>query len=257
MRQQIPNFFTVCNLVSGIFATYFIITGGNNFIYSIMTGHEYLPGEALNNFELGIYLIFIGGLFDFFDGFIARLLKTESKIGKQLDSFSDFISFGVSPGFLIFYLILFTSMEIDPPSEMPILLLAYSAIMIPVFSAIRLAKFNLNEIQKNTFQGMPVPASAFFIASLYFAIEVTLLDSSTILTILFSSIVILSYLMISPLKVFSLKFKNYKWENNKIRYLFLITSLLLFLKFYFASITIIVLLHLFLSLMNNILKNEV
>ena len=242
IKKHIPNFLTCCNLICGCIGIVMAFDG---------------------RLEWAAYLIFIACVFDFFDGFAARLLHVASPIGKELDSMADMVSFGLLPGIIIFEM---TNVEymvsecFSNNSENGFQgIYSYAWILIPVFSALRLAKFNIDERQSSSFIGLPTPANAVFIASLPLIIIST--SNTHIMQLvankntLIAMTVILSYLLVSPIALFALKFKNFSWNENKIRYIFLISSLLLFIVFKFIAIPIIIILYIILSLLeNNIFK---
>jgi len=215
IRKNIPNFITSLALVSGSIAV-FLANEGN------LTG--------------AVIFIFTAAIFDFLDGFTARLLKAYSELGKQLDSLADMISFGLAPGAIILSIqktvVLgenapLSNLDISSPDIIYIL----SAFLIPVFAAIRLAKFNIDERQTTSFIGLPTPAGAIIIASLaliYRHGEMEILNS-----FLFNPVIILiitlivSFLMVSELPMFSLKFSNLSWQDNKVRIVFAVLTVLL------------------------------
>ena len=184
--------------------------------------------------------IWIGAVFDFFDGFSARWLKQYSDIGKQLDSLADIITFGVLPSSMLF-------VYLQHQTEHP--LLPFIAFLITVFSALRLAKFNIDERQTDEFIGLPTPASAIFISSLplvesyHSAVFNAISNEYALLTV----IVLLCILMVSELPMLSLKFKGWGWNNNKLRFLFIITSVVFLMTFQTFGIPIIIILYVFLS----------
>lgn len=189
LKQHIPNAITCCNLISGCFSIMFSFTG--------------LPVMAA-------VMIFAAGLFDFLDGFTARLLKAHSPIGGDLDSLSDVVSFGVAPGFIMYHL-------------MGGLWFGCFAFLLPVFAAVRLAKFNIDERQTTSFIGLPTPPMAIFMASLPLAFwQLDMLDRQVLNPYLCLGIVILfSVLMVCNRPFFSFKMKNLKWKENKLRWIFL------------------------------------
>jgi CDP-diacylglycerol---serine O-phosphatidyltransferase len=238
----IPNLITILNLVTGTIAIVFALEGDLGF-----------AGIA----------ILIAGLFDFFDGLSARLLKAYSDTGKELDSLADVVSFGVAPGMIAFMLM----RNALPGMNLPLAdisisfwkwLLLFSPFIIPAFSALRLAKFNLDERQTVNFFGMPTPANAILWAS--FGIissftkypEVPLLlftVQNLLVTVIFTSI-----LLVSELPMFSLKMDGHSFYSNWYRYLFLFVSalLLIFLKLY--GLPVIILLYIALSVSFYLLK---
>ena len=213
--------------------------------------------------------------FDFSDGLLARALKVNSEIGKQLDSLADMVSFGVVPGVLMYMLLeicfirLFCtrySMSINEALAIAVESrnnsgISYLAFLIPVLSAIRLAKFNLDTRQTNSFIGLPTPANTIFISSL----ALILSRDSTPQTIkeiilhpyfLITLSVISSFLLIAPLPLFALKFKNFSWADNKVRYIFLALAATLLIIFRFAGIPLIIVLYIVLSIINNIISRS-
>lgn len=235
IKNHIPNFITLLNLLSGCIAIVFIFD---------------------NQLAVASYLIGLSAIFDFLDGFLARLLKAESPIGKDLDSLADVVSFGLIPGLILFKLIEYSSgisINIGFISVVP-----FIAFLIPLFSALRLAKFNNDERQTDVFFGLPTPANALLIASF----PLILTQQSTLVGINFLSIqslflstiflvvitILLSYLLIAEIQLLSLKFKNFTWKENKVRYIFLGTSCFLLLLFFYLAIPVIIILYILLSL---------
>jgi CDP-diacylglycerol--serine O-phosphatidyltransferase len=188
------------------------------------------------------YFIWAACFFDFLDGFAARLLKVSSPIGKQLDSLADLVSFGVLPAMAMFQ-------WIDANAEsgwMP-----YIAIIIAVFSALRLAKFNIDENQSDSFIGVPTPANALFITSLVFLPETirVVIFSAPVLIII---TVVFSFLMVSPINLIALKFKNFKWSGNEVRFTFLALSVFLLVFLQAGAIPFIILSYIAISLVSGV-----
>jgi CDP-diacylglycerol--serine O-phosphatidyltransferase len=243
IKKNIPNAITCCNLFCGCLSIIKIFEG---------------------DLILGSYLIGLSILFDFFDGFFARLLKVSSSIGKDLDSLADMVTFGLAPALIMFKLIGASCVlqlnsylvEINPIDH-PVFLPQYLALIITIFSAIRLAKFNNDSRQFNSFIGLPTPANAIIICSLPLISEFQpnlILINSTIhsLNFLICFSLLSSYLLVAEIPMFALKFKNFKWRDNKLRFVFLIMSLLFILVFKFLAIPIIVIIYILLSIVNNI-----
>jgi len=226
MKKYIPNLLTCCNAFVGALSVVFALRG-------------FLETDAL--------LILCAAFFDFFDGFAARLFKVESKIGIDLDSLADVISFGLAPAAILFMWMDFCFIEMPPELHFfPLSLLPYFAFIIVPFSAYRLAKFNNDERQHFEFYGLATPANAFFIAFLPFAAgRLPFLDNFWVLLCL---TLIFSILLISEIPMFSLKFSNYKFKNNWVRYSFLFLSAILLIAFQLAAFPIIILLYIFISL---------
>lgn len=197
---------------------------------------------------LAAYFVFIGALFDFVDGFAARILNAQSIIGKDLDSLADMVSFGVVPGMLVYYIL-----NIATENE----LIPYIGILIPVFSGIRLAKFNNDERQSVDFYGLPTPANALFFVSLpliilfdtiglkYYVLNTSLLVSCTL---------VFCFLMVSDIRLFSLKIKSFNLKDNLWVILLIIGANILFYTLFFSAIPFIVILYIVLSIIKNTLK---
>lgn len=182
-------------------------------------------------------------VFDFLDGFVARLLKVHSAIGKELDSLADMVTFGFLPSIFIYQMLL----PLSGNDWIP-----YIAFSIAIFSALRLAKFNVDERQQSTFIGLPTPANALFISSLYFVfIEFPSLE---IEPIIIGVTLIFSFLMVSPLELFALKFKNFGFKGNEIRYVFLFISLALIVVLHLLALPAIIVIYLLLSFLKKVLK---
>ena len=201
MKKHIPNTITCCNLISGCVATVFALFGDP---------------------ELALLFIILGAVFDFFDGMTARLLGVSSPIGKELDSLADDITFGVAPASILFWFLGI----IDYPSFLEgwhnvIPFLAY---IIAAFSALRLAKFNLDTRQTTSFIGLPTPANALFWGSLIVGFGQQMMSSYYTLPLLLVGIVVSSWLLIAEIPMFALKFKLWGFRGNEIKYSFVIFS---------------------------------
>lgn len=213
IRKHIPNFITCLNIASGSLAVLFAVKG---------------------DLTLAVILIFAAALFDFLDGMAARLLHAYSAIGKELDSLADVISFGLAPGMILMGLqeYAFFGNPLSVPNFATLSLwemsCIFSSLLIPVASALRLAKFNIDTRQSDSFIGLPTPANAILIAAL--ALIRLNGESGTFSTALFQPVVLLiitlvmSFLLVSEIKMFSLKFTNLTWKENKIRFIFLAIS---------------------------------
>jgi len=215
MIRHIPNFLTCCNLLCGCFGVVFVLEGRT------------VPAA---------YFVWVAGLFDFMDGFAARLLKVSSPIGKELDSLADMVSFGLLPSLVMYKMMVVAG----TPSYLP-----YVAFSIAAFSALRLAIFNLDERQSDSFRGLPTPANALLLTALPLLPSIALLKDYRVLTFI---IILSSYLLVSGIELFALKFKNFSWADNKIRFTFLGLSVLLLITLQLAAIPVIILLYIGLSL---------
>ncbi|HIT40380.1 MAG TPA: CDP-diacylglycerol--serine O-phosphatidyltransferase [Candidatus Caccoplasma intestinavium] len=195
LSSYIPNIITCCNLTAGSLAVIMALRG---------------------TFEQAAIFILIAAVCDFLDGLSARLLHAYSDMGKELDSLSDLISFGLAPGLMVYALL--NDYLLLPYGNLEYL--AYIALLIPVAGGIRLAKFNVDDRQTTSFIGLPIPANALFWIGVCFA---DTRDWHPV--IILALIVLFSYLMVSNLPMFSLKASNLSWSNNKLRYILIITSL--------------------------------
>lgn len=195
LSSYIPNIITCCNLTAGSLAVIMALRG---------------------TFEQAAIFILIAAVCDFLDGLSARLLHAYSDMGKELDSLSDLISFGLAPGLMVYALL--NDYLLLPYGNLEYL--AYIALLIPVAGGIRLAKFNVDNRQTTSFIGLPIPANALFWIGVCFA---DTRDWHPV--IILALIVLFSYLMVSNLPMFSLKASNLSWSNNKLRYILIITSL--------------------------------
>ncbi len=226
MRKHIPNLITGLNAASGAMAVFMALYG---------------------RIEWAACFIIAGMVFDFFDGMVARLLHVKSEMGKELDSLADVITFGVAPALLAHLLIL----DLLFPEGMGSLALLtayerivlFSPLLIPVFSAFRLAKFNLDTRQSVSFIGLPVPAHALFWVGLVFArVKVPLLYQLFFgnIWVLALCVLILSILLISELPMFSLKITGFSWRANKVVYLYFLTILILAVCFGWAVLLFVI-----------------
>ena len=242
IKKNIPNFVTLLNLLCGSIAVLFAV---NNF------------------FVTAALFVFLGIFFDFFDGLLARKLNVQSALGLQLDSLADMVTSGLVPGIILYKLI---AIAVDAPpmaasSEWSLHWSGFSMAFIPIIglfvtlaSAYRLATFNLDEDQQAYFKGLPTPANTLLIMSLPLIMEFQ--DNDAINGIILNkwfliALTLLScYLLNSSIKLFALKFKDYSFKNNAIRYIFIILSLVLLIVLQFAAIPVIILLYILLSLIS-------
>ena len=242
-KKHLPNFLTCCNLLCGCLG--------------ILIALSFLSYK-LDNLKVASFLIFIACIFDFFDGFAARLLKVASPIGKELDSLADCVTFGVLPGIII-YRLLGGNISISL-SEKSIVIsettfLVFVALLIPIFSALRLAKFNIDERQTSGFIGVPTPTNAILVASFPLILSQNkfpcLSDIISHPYFLIGFAIAMSYLLVAELPLFALKFKSFKWADNKVRFSFLGISLLLFIFLTWTAIPMIIFLYIAISVVEN------
>jgi CDP-diacylglycerol--serine O-phosphatidyltransferase len=225
--RSIPNTLTCLNLFSGCIACIMAF------------GHHY---------KWAFLFIVVGALFDFFDGMTARLLKAYSNIGKDLDSLADLVSFGMAPSLIVFSLLSEMTSSYAPGIGK---LLPYSAFLIAVFSALRLAKFNNDSRQTTSFIGLPVPANALFWASTVAGAYPLFGLSGFHPLYLLLAVALFSGLLVSEIPMFSLKFKSLGWKENKLRFLFLLVCIPLLLWLKVAGFAAIVVWYILLSLLTS------
>lgn len=225
MKRHLPNAITCLNLFSGCVGLVLVFE---------------------NQLVFAAYAIGISAILDFFDGMLARLLKAYSEIGKQLDSLADMVSFGVLPAVILFQLFKAN------PSVNPYL--PYFAFLIAIFSALRLAKFNIDTRQTESFIGLPTPANALLIGSLPFILmgdSIMLFEIILNPLVLIGFTVVMSFLLVAELPLLSLKFKNLQFRENRFRYLLVILSIILLLLFNFTAIPVIIFIYILLSIIQN------
>ena len=208
--RNIPNTITCCNLLSGAAAVYF----------------AFQP-----SYVMAFTFIIMGAVFDFFDGFSARLLHVSSAIGKELDSLADCITFGMAPAAIVFSFL----SEFDVCNSGLMRLLPFIAFLIAAFSALRLAKFNLDTRQTTSFIGLPTPANALFWGALVISTRTSLRDTTWGLLLVLALVLITCILLVSELPMFALKFKNFSFRDNRIRFLFLLGAVALIVGFAFCK----------------------
>lgn len=229
MKKHLPNIITLINLFCGLMA-----------IISLLYGQ----------FTQAIILVFLGGLADFLDGMVARLLKVNSPVGKELDSLADMVTFGVVPGMVVFIL-LNKGGAIPVWSEFP--WYATPAFLITLFSALRLAKFNLDTRQTENFIGLATPAATLFIIGILLIYMNDSFGWANVVVhpiFLYFIIISLSLLLVSEIPMFSLKFKSLKWVGNQKRYIFAIVSVLFIAFFREASLSMIIFFYIIMNLAN-------
>ena len=285
IKKHIPNAITCCNLLCGCLALVQAFEG--NLVYSA-------------------YLVGLGAIFDFFDGFAARMLNVSSPIGKDLDSLTDMVTFGVVPGVIMYKIALFGQQPYVEEATIGLQIenvfwskaAPLFCFVVTIFSAIRLAKFNNDTRQSDSFIGVPTPAIAIFICSLVLMFGVELprdlglgtfyaflnnypegLDKikpiydldllttyetfkltiaevfvNTFFNVLIC--VVFSFLLISELPLFALKFKHFKWKDNEIRFVFLALSLVMLISLQFVGIPLIIILYIVMSVISNLIKKK-
>lgn len=228
IKKHIPNTLTCCNLISGCVATVFALSG---------------------QISIAFLFIIIGAVFDFFDGMSARMLGVSSPIGKELDSLADDVTFGVAPATMVFYVL----GVLDYPAFLEPLrpVLPFFAYIMAAFSALRLAKFNLDKRQAMGFIGLPTPANALFWGSFLLGAASLLESSPYMIFVVLALVLLCSYVMVAEIPMFALKFKHWGWHGNELRYTFLLTCIPLLLIFRMSAFAIIIAWYVILSIYSN------
>ncbi|MDY3852127.1 MAG: CDP-diacylglycerol--serine O-phosphatidyltransferase [Prevotella sp.] len=223
-KKHIPNIITCCNLIAGCFACISALTG-------------YLDNA--------FYLIMAGAIFDFFDGMAARLLKVSSPIGKELDSLADVVTFGVAPSMMLFY----TLSVIEKPNGFyPIMgYTPHLAFVMAAFSALRLAKFNLDTRQTTSFIGLPTPANALFWGALIVGKDIDLNTSPNTFFLLLALLAFACWILVAEIPMFALKFKQWGWKGNEVRYSFILSCIPILAFFQLFGLAIIIAWYIVLS----------
>jgi len=242
-KKHIPNILTLLNLLSGTIAVYFAVK------------------EQL---VIASFFVFLGIFFDFFDGFAARLLNVQGELGKQLDSLADVVTSGVVPGIVLFQLITealekgswgLSSLVIDFVAKdyfTSTFFISIIGLLFTLAAAYRLANFNIDERQTSSFIGLPTPAAALVVLSLPLILTYS---NNTIATVVIENVwflvgltILLCYLMNAEIPLFSLKFKDYSWKTNKVKFVFLMATAILSILFQFIAIPIVIVLYVLISL---------
>lgn len=225
LLRHLPNALTCGNLLCGCFGLVWVVQ---------------------HPIEQAAYFVWAACVFDFLDGFAARALSVASPIGKELDSLADMVSFGLLPSIVMYYMI-------HAVADLPVL--AYLGFSIAVFSALRLAQFNIAENQKDSFIGVPTPATALFLTAIPFLpqpLDAVRDYSSALIAIT----LLFSFLLVSPWELFALKFKNFTWADNQMRFTFLLLAVLLLFWWRAGAIPIIILLYIAISLVSRVLVSR-
>ncbi len=228
IKKHIPNTITCCNLVSGCVAITFALYG---------------------NPLMAFAWIVVGAVFDFFDGMAARLLHVSSPIGKELDSLADVVTFGVAPSAIVY----FEMGVMQYPAFLEPLrsYLPYAAFVMAAFSALRLAKFNLDERQSTSFIGLPTPANALFWGALVVGASERIESSPYMVLAILAMILVSSYILVAEIPMFALKFKQWGWKGNEVKYIFILTSAIFLALFRLPAFSIVVVWYVLLSVVVN------
>lgn len=230
IKKHIPNTITCLNLISGCIATWFAFQG---------------------EFRMALLFIVTGAVFDFFDGMVARVLHVSSPIGKELDSLADDITFGFAPSAIVFsYLCTF---------HIHIPVIPFLAFIMAAFSALRLAKFNLDERQAMGFIGLPTPANALFWGSLVVGMEEWSAAAGSVLSsinaelpyLIVMGTFISCWLLIAEIPMFALKFKTWGWKGNEVKYIFILCCIPLLVLLGVSGLAAVIAWYVILSVATN------
>lgn len=236
MKKHLPNAITCLNLLCGCLALTFIF------------GSATAAAGRLRGLEVGAYLVALAALADFFDGLVARALRVSSAIGKDLDSLADMVSFGVVPGAILMQLLRQALATSGGPEWLG--WLPYAGFLVSIFSALRLAKFNNDTRQSDSFIGLPTPACTLVVASLPLILTHDRFGLAPVLLspwLLLGLTVLLAGLLVAELPLFALKFKSLAWAGNRRRFFFLALAAALLLLLQAAAVPLVVLLYVLLS----------
>lgn len=227
----IPNIITLCNLLCGSIAASIALTGGD--------------------LQLAFWLVVAAAVCDFLDGMTARLLNSYSGIGIELDSLADMVSFGFAPAAILSAIYATSSSHYEWGAEVE-MICGYTPYLITAFSALRLAKFNVDKSQESEFKGLPTPASALFFSSLgWLSARGTLFISREVIVCL---AIIFALLLIVNLRMFSFKFKSLRWSDNALRYMFAITAIALLVWLGVGAVPLVILLYIITSALRAMFK---
>ena len=246
--KQIPNLFTLLNLVFGCIAIVFILQTGQSIVYVESNG--FTTWDLPEKIAMGSLFIFAAAVVDFLDGFVARLFKASSEMGKQLDSLADVVSFGVAPGLILYQLLLISFAKETEGLDVSVAALL-PAFLIPCAGAWRLAKFNIDNTQQFSFKGVPIPASGITIASLPLIVYYQQFNLQEILFnkwMLYGIIVLLSWLMVSNIPLMSLKFKDGSLKNNMPKYILLAIAIVAAIVLKWVAIPVVFIVYVIVSL---------
>ena len=248
--KQIPNLFTLLNLVFGCIAIIFILQTGESIIVMENTGatQVFMPEKIW----WGALFIFGAAIIDFLDGFLARMLNSSSEMGKQLDSLSDVVSFGVAPGMILYQLLRISYAREENGLDVSMIALL-PAFIFTCAVAWRLAKFNIAENQSYSFEGVPSPAAGLLIASFpliifyeYFGMQALFINK----WFLYGVILIVSYLMVSNISFMAIKFTDFSVRNNLLKYILLSVALICLVILNWFAVPVIFVLYIILSMVS-------
>jgi len=258
----IPNLFTLANLFLGCLGIVFCFS---DHAFPVQVNQLDIAEKNVSvvfgfnsRLYLASFMIYAAAILDFFDGFVARALKAQSPVGRELDSLADGVTFGVLPA-CIYFQLLSGAYHLDPEALYVPMINLLPAFLIAICAAYRLAKFNVDERQHESFLGLPTPAMAIFVASISLVVFTNAFQLAPLILnrwVLYLFIIIFSWLMVSELPMFSLKMKSLKWKGNELQILFGVVSLILIFLFTYMGIAAVILLYVIVCLVKSQIQNS-
>jgi CDP-diacylglycerol--serine O-phosphatidyltransferase len=239
IKKHIPNILTLLNLLCGCIAIVFI---------------------SKLRFDLAFYFVCLGIFFDFFDGFFARKFGVAGPLGVQLDSLADMVTSGVAPGYVMYQLLSFDGSFMQITNDLSFFQVSFLGFIITLGACYRLANFNIDTRQSDSFIGLPTPANALFIMSLPLVIEechfLTLSELLNIKWVLLAITLLSAYVMNAEIPLFSLKIKNFSFQKYKLQIGFLVLSIVMIATLQYLAIPLIIMTYVLLSVGNNMLAKK-
>jgi len=239
IKKHIPNILTLLNLLCGCMAIVFV---------------------SKLRFDLAFYFVCLGIFFDFFDGFFARKFGVAGPLGVQLDSLADMVTSGVAPGYVMYQMLSFDGSFMQITNDLSFFQVSFLGFIITLGACYRLANFNIDTRQSDSFIGLPTPANALFIMSLPLVIEechfLTLSELLNIKWVLLAITMISAYVMNAEIPLFSLKIKNFSFQKYKLQIGFLVLSIVMIATLQYLAIPLIIMTYVLLSVANNMLAKK-
>ncbi len=247
MTRNIPNYFTLINLLLGCVAIILILQSKENIAY-LQEGSVVI--NLPEQMTIAAFLIFAAGIVDFLDGFVARLMNATSEMGKQLDSLSDVVTFGVAPALILFQLLRMSYLREESALDTSVWYL-FPALLFAACAAWRLAKFNIDTRQTFSFRGVPTPITAYVVASLPLIVWYDQWHLASLVVnkwFLYGFILLLSWLMVADMPIMSMKFKSKSHKDNQPKLILAVVALILLVVFQWAALPLIYIAYVALSL---------
>ncbi|MFY8180959.1 MAG: CDP-alcohol phosphatidyltransferase family protein [Flavobacterium sp.] len=239
IKKHIPNILTLLNLLCGCIAIVFV---------------------SKLRFDLAFYFVCLGIFFDFFDGFFARKFGVAGPLGVQLDSLADMVTSGVAPGYVMYQMLSFDGSFMQITNDLSFFQVSFLGFVITLGACYRLANFNIDTRQSDSFIGLPTPANALFIMSLPLVIEechfLTLSELLNIKWVLLAITLLSAYVMNAEIPLFSLKIKNFSFQKYKLQIGFLVLSIVMIVTLQYLAIPLIIMTYVLLSVANNMLAKK-